>query len=96
MLVAYVDYELNEWESLKSSSKNFETEADRETVEKNLILVGIFGLMDPLRPGIKEALLQCKRSGINVRMVTGDNIDTAIAISKEAGIITDTDLLHNE
>jgi len=43
---------MNEWESLKSSSKNFETEADRETVEKNLILVGIFGLMDPLRPGI--------------------------------------------
>jgi P-type E1-E2 ATPase len=43
--------------------------------------------MDPLRPGIKEAVAQCHKSGVNVRMVTGDNIDTAIAISKEAGII---------
>ena len=43
--------------------------------------------MDPLRPGIKQAVEQCHKSGINVRMVTGDNIDTAIAISKEAGII---------
>jgi P-type E1-E2 ATPase len=43
--------------------------------------------MDPLRPGIKDAVLQCHKSGVNVRMVTGDNIDTAIAISKEAGII---------
>jgi len=52
-----------------------------------MCVVGIFGLMDPLRPGIKEAVEQCHKSGINVRMVTGDNIDTAIAISKEAGII---------
>lgn len=59
-------------------------------------MIGIFGLVDPLRPGIKEAVAQCHRSGINVRMCTGDNIDTAIAISKEAGIITDADLLHNE
>jgi Ca2+-transporting ATPase len=55
-------------------------------------MVGIFGLMDPLKPGIRDAVLQCYRSGINVRMVTGDNLDTAIAISKEAGIITDLDL----
>jgi P-type Ca2+ transporter type 2C len=52
--------------------------------------------MDPLRPGIKDAVEQCKRSGINIRMVTGDNLDTAIAISKEAGIISDSDLLENE
>ena len=36
--------------------------------------------------------MTCNRAGINVRMVTGDNIDTARAISKEAGIITDKDL----
>jgi len=59
-------------------------------------MVGIFGLMDPLRPGIRDAVEQCRRSGINVRMVTGDNLDTAIAISREAGIITDEDLATNE
>ena len=96
LLVAYVDYDVSEWETLKRNNNNFEKETDRETVENNLVLVGIFGLMDPLRPGIKDAILQCKKSGINVRMVTGDNIDTAIAISREAGIISDTDLLHNE
>lgn len=52
--------------------------------------------MDPLRPGIRDAVEQCHRSGINVRMVTGDNLDTAIAISREAGIITDADLNTNE
>jgi P-type E1-E2 ATPase len=45
--------------------------------------------MDPLRPGVRDAVLQSLKSGITVRMVTGDNLDTAIAISKEAGIISD-------
>ena len=65
-------------------------------VESGLTMVAIFGLIDPLRPGIRDAVEQCRKSGINVRMVTGDNLDTAIAISKEAGIITDADLLSNE
>ena len=55
-------------------------------------MVGIFGLKDPLRPGIREAVLTCHKAGINVRMVTGDNIDTARAISLEAGIISTADL----
>jgi Ca2+-transporting ATPase len=59
LLVAYVDYDVNEWETLKRNNNNFESETDRETVENNLVLVGIFGLMDPLRPGIKEAIAQC-------------------------------------
>ncbi len=55
-------------------------------------MVGIFGLKDPLRPGIREAVLTCHKAGINVRMVTGDNIDTARAISLEAGIIDQSHL----
>jgi len=57
-----------------------------------LTMVGIFGLKDPLRPGIKESVEKCHKAGINVRMVTGDNIDTARAISLEAGILTQKDL----
>ena len=51
-------------------------------------MVGVFGLMDPLRPGIREAIVQCHKSGINVRMCTGDNIDTATAISLSAGLVS--------
>lgn len=45
--------------------------------------------MDPIRPNIKEAIEKCKVAGINVRMVTGDHMDTALAVSKEVGIVTD-------
>jgi len=53
-----------------------------------LIAVGIFGLQDPLRPSIVESIEKCNTAGIQVIMCTGDNIDTAIAISKNAGIVT--------
>ena len=55
-------------------------------------MIGVFGLMDPLRPGIAEAIDLCNVAGINVRMCTGDNIVTATAISKEAHILSDSDL----
>ena len=63
-----------------------------EKIESDLTMVGIFGLKDPLRPKIREAVEKCHKAGINVRMVTGDNIDTARAISLEAGILTQEDL----
>ncbi|CCH45717.1 putative membrane protein [Wickerhamomyces ciferrii] len=52
-----------------------------------LILDGIVGIKDPLRPGVKEAVEQCERAGVTVRMVTGDNITTAKAISISCGIL---------
>ena len=64
--------------------------------EQGLILVGIMGLQDPLRPGIAEAVTSCHLAGINVRMVTGDNIETATAIARKANILTDADLADNE
>jgi P-type E1-E2 ATPase len=72
---------------MQNQNNQFASEDDRESVEAGLTLVGIFGLQDPLRPGIPQAVKQCQISGINVRMVTGDNIDTAISISRDAGII---------
>jgi len=51
-------------------------------------MVGVFGLKDPLRPEIPDAVRICHRAGINIRMCTGDNINTATAISIEAGILT--------
>jgi Ca2+-transporting ATPase len=52
-------------------------------------LMIIFGIKDPVRPGVKEAVQSCITAGITVRMVTGDNINTAKAIAKECGILTD-------
>ncbi|KAL6853874.1 hypothetical protein ACP4OV_019903 [Aristida adscensionis] len=52
-------------------------------------LIAVFGIKDPLRPGVREAVRTCHAAGINVRMVTGDNINTAKAIARECGILTD-------
>ncbi len=52
-------------------------------------MICIYGLKDPLRGGIKKAISQCHSAGITVRMCTGDNIDTAKAIAKEAGILSE-------
>jgi calcium-translocating P-type ATPase len=61
-----------------------------------LTAIGIFGLQDPLRPTIVASIKQCKAAGIQVIMCTGDNIDTAIAISKNAGIVTSEELAASE
>lgn len=51
------------------------------------VLLGILGIRDNLRPEVKDAIAKCKAAGIKVRMVTGDNKDTARVIAKECGII---------
>ncbi|XP_004235507.1 calcium-transporting ATPase 9, plasma membrane-type isoform X1 [Solanum lycopersicum] len=56
--------------------------------EDDLILLAILGIKDPCRPGVKDAVRQCSDSGVKVRMVTGDNIQTARAIALECGILS--------
>ncbi|KAJ9177367.1 hypothetical protein P3X46_012593 [Hevea brasiliensis] len=51
--------------------------------------IAIVGIKDPVRPGVKESVAVCRSAGITVRMVTGDNINTAKAIARECGILTD-------
>jgi len=51
-------------------------------------LIAIVGIKDPIRPGVKNAVQTCIAAGISVRMVTGDNINTAKAIARECGILT--------
>lgn len=58
-----------------------------EDLDNNLVVLGLTGIKDPLKDGIPEAVAACKRAGIVVRMVTGDNTDTAIAIAKDANIL---------
>ncbi|KAF4626755.1 hypothetical protein G7Y89_g11401 [Cudoniella acicularis] len=63
-------------------------EAVFEDVFKEMVFLGILGIQDPLRPGVKKAVERCQHAGVTVRMVTGDNIGTATAIAKECGIYT--------
>ncbi|KAJ7561896.1 hypothetical protein O6H91_03G046200 [Diphasiastrum complanatum] len=62
--------------------------------DRGCICVAIIGIKDPLRPGVKDAVQLCFSAGIRVRMVTGDNVNTAIAIARECGILTDGEVIE--
>ncbi|KAJ1274113.1 hypothetical protein BS78_05G037800 [Paspalum vaginatum] len=66
---------------------DFSDDADSPTA--GFTLISIFGIKDPVRPGVKDAVKDCDYAGVMVRMVTGDNIHTAKAIAKECGILSD-------
>ena len=56
--------------------------------ETNLCWDGYVGIRDPLRDGIAQSVARCQNAGIRVQMVTGDNPATAVAVAREAGILT--------
>ena len=60
-----------------------------EYLEQELVFVGLTGMIDPVRPEVKSAIEECRSAGIRAVMITGDHKDTAVAIAKELGIITD-------
>ena len=66
-------------------------EEDYFKEENDLILVGLVGLKDPARKNVKEAIKTCREAGIRPIMLTGDNLETALAIGKEVGIISSDD-----
>ncbi|XP_057535535.1 calcium-transporting ATPase 9, plasma membrane-type-like [Amaranthus tricolor] len=66
---------------------NEEVLAEWNLPEEDLILLAIVGIKDPCRPGVDEAVRLCAAAGVKVRMVTGDNIQTAKAIALECGIL---------
>jgi len=62
-------------------------EINRDFLKEDLILLGIFGIQDPVRDEVPGAVASVQRAGVTVRMVTGDNIDTAVSIAKKCGIL---------
>ena len=81
--------------SLDPALFKHEVEEDGVSVERyneayitsDLVLVGIVGIKDPIRPEVPKAVKTVQNAGVKVRMVTGDNIETAMAIAKECGIL---------
>ena len=59
-------------------------------LEQDLVFVGLTGMIDPVRPEVKAAIEECRGAGIVPIMITGDHKDTAVAIGRELGIITDS------
>eukprot|EP00760_Papus_ankaliazontas_P014433 PhM_4_TR16080/c6_g1_i1/m.38354/K01537/E3.6.3.8; Ca2+-transporting ATPase len=59
---------------------------EEEPMEKNMIFMGVLGIQDPLRDAVPHAIEVSTRAGLTIRMVTGDNINTAIAIAKKSHI----------
>ena len=62
------------------------SEITSESIEKDMVFVGLTGMIDPSRPEAKEAIKECKSAGIRPIMITGDYLETGLAIAKDLGI----------
>ena len=70
------------WRELPASS-------EPEYLERDLTFLGLAGMIDPVRPEVKDAVAECRAAGIRPVMITGDHKDTAVAIAKELGLVKD-------
>jgi Ca2+-transporting ATPase len=71
-------------------------QARRDALETGLIFDGFVAISDPLRDDVKEAVTQCRKAGIEVKMITGDNVETASAIAYDVGLIDRRDAAVDE
>lgn len=71
-----------QWDKMPEST-------EPEFLEQNLTYLGLSGMIDPVRPEVKAAIVECREAGIRPIMITGDHKDTAVAIGMELGILTD-------
>ena len=62
---------------------------DPENLEHDLCFIGLAGMIDPVRPEVRDAIAECRSAGIRPIMITGDHVDTAVAIARELGILTE-------
>ena len=75
---------------LGAGMRRYDVEPDNyeiSNIEKELTFIGLTGMIDPIRPEVKDAIVECKSAGITAIMITGDHRDTAVAIAKQLGIL---------
>lgn len=75
---------MREWDAKPENS-------EPEFLEQDLTYLGLSGMIDPVRPEVKDAIVECREAGIRPIMITGDHKDTAVAIAMELGIISSPD-----
>lgn len=80
---SFKDYALSDFQSLS----DFQTEATINELEQNQTFIGLVSLKDPLRDNVKNVVKYAAKGRINVRMVSGDNLDTASVMALDAGIL---------
>ncbi|XP_046653831.1 plasma membrane calcium-transporting ATPase 2-like isoform X2 [Daphnia pulicaria] len=86
--VAYRDFVPGKAEINQVHYDNEPNWDDEDGIINNLTCMLIVGIEDPVRPEVPEAIRQCQKAGITVRMVTGDNVNTARSIAIKCGIVT--------
>lgn len=101
IILAHKDYEATSWPPAEIADDQNIDHADIEKIidsgasahlsDANFTMDLLVGIQDPLKKGVPEAVNQCKRAGVTVRMVTGDNLATAKAISRSCNILTPAD-----
>ena len=69
--------------------KTAPTDFSPEALEHDMTFIGLCGMIDPVRPEVKDAIEEAHSAGIRVVMITGDHIDTAVAIARELGVVKD-------
>lgn len=82
--------------ALRTIGLAYKTQKSKEDCEKDLIFIGIVGMEDPPREEVKETIKMCYNAGISVKMITGDNKETAISIAKQIGLDSKNYLLGSD
>lgn len=87
--IALISKDFAQWPPAGAASSEDASIADVDLVLKDMKLLGVVGIQDPIRNGVPQAVARCQNAGVCVRMVTGDNVVTAKAIATDCGIYTD-------
>ncbi|KAF6843149.1 calcium-transporting atpase [Colletotrichum musicola] len=87
LALTYRDFE--QWPPKDSRKEEGSQNIDFSSVFKNLTWLGVVGIQDPVRAGVPKAVNDCRMASVSVKMVTGDNVETARAIARDCGILTE-------
>ncbi|KKY27427.1 putative calcium-translocating p-type atpase [Diplodia seriata] len=87
--IALTTRDFAQWPPAGAASEEDPSVADVDLLLRDMTLLGVVGIQDPIRPGVPQAVAKCQHAGVCVRMVTGDNVVTAKAIATDCGIYTD-------
>lgn len=85
--IAYRDFVKGKAEINQVHIENEPNWDDEDNIVANLTCLCVVGIEDPVRPEVPDAIKKCQRAGITVRMVTGDNVNTARSIATKCGIV---------